>query len=149
MRTLSRPSKSLLVGLLLVVASFSCSSGGGSHDASVDYLTFDVSFGDLPAGCPPAAANDKGIGGVCTKGGNECKSPLLCACEPHANIQPPDGTPCVCTQLILSGCDAVPTGYCGQNATCCSYMNALSICVPLACLQDATCPDLSGTSSGP
>jgi hypothetical protein len=118
-----------------------CSSGsGGNTDAAHDYLTFDVSFGDLPAGCPPAAANDQGIGSVCTVGGGECKNGLLCACEPHANILPPQGTPCVCTKLIYSGCGTVPTNYCGQDAMCCSYMDTLSLCVPTACLQDATCP---------
>jgi len=142
MRTTSRPSVTALFGLVLLGLA-ACSSSGGTGsvtDAGIDYLTFDVPFGDLPAGCPPAAANDKGIGAACTKGGNECKGGLLCACEPHANIQPPDGTPCVCTQLIFSGCDTVPVGYCGQGATCCSYMNSVSICVPLVCLENATCP---------
>ena len=149
MRPPCPPSKNVALGLLsalvvLTVGITGCSSGGGGakSDAGVDYLTFDVPFGDLPPGCPPAAANDKGIGSACTKGGNECKDGLLCACEAHANIQPPEGTPCVCTKLILSGCDSVPVDYCGQGATCCSYMNALSICVPLVCLEDATCPML-------
>jgi len=148
MRTPCRPSKKVALGLmpallLLVAGATGCSSGGGSKsDAGVDYLTFDVPFGDLPPGCPPAAANDQGIGSACTKGGNECKNGLLCACEAHANIQPPEGTPCVCTKLILSGCDSVPVDYCGQGATCCSYMNALSICVPLVCLENAACPML-------
>lgn len=140
MSTTPAPRLALLV-LLLTPAMTACAAGGGgTTDAGHDYLTFDVSFGDLPPGCPPAAANDKGIGKPCTVGGSECKNGLLCACEPHLGIQPPDGTPCVCTQLIQSGCDAVPIDYCGQDATCCSYMNTLSICVPLACLQDATCP---------
>jgi hypothetical protein len=130
---------------LLALAIAGCSSSGGTGtqtDAAVDYITFDVPFGDLPPGCPPAMPNEKGIGTPCTKGGNECKGGLLCACEPHANIQPPAGTPCVCTQLIFSGCDTVSVGYCGQGATCCSYMNAVSICVPLVCLENATCPML-------
>lgn len=130
-----------LLGLAAMTAA-GCSSGGGARDAAADYLTFDVPFGDLPPGCPPAAANEQGIGTACTKGGNECKDGLLCACEAHANILPPDGTPCVCTKLIFSGCDTVPVDYCGQGATCCSYMNALSICVPLVCLENATCPML-------
>jgi len=134
-----------LFGLLL--ASFTlgaCTSNGGTNaDASHDYLTFDVSFGDLPPGCPPAAANDKGIGGACTMGGHECTGDLICACEPHLGVQPPQGTPCVCTRLFaVPDSGTVPDGYCGQDATSCSYMNALAICVPLACLQDATCPNI-------
>jgi len=147
MRTPRRPSRTaglargLLAATALAITVCSSSSGRGSRsDAGGDYLTFDVPFGDLPPGCPPPAANDQGIGSACTNGGNECKNGLLCACEPHANILPPEGTPCVCTKLIFSGCDAVPVDYCGQGATCCSYMNALSICVPLVCLENATCP---------
>ncbi|HEY4184758.1 MAG TPA: hypothetical protein VGP07_06790 [Polyangia bacterium] len=135
-------SRNILLALVFsLLTASACSSGSSSPvDAAHDYLTFDVSFGDLPSGCPPAAANDKGIGSVCTMGGGECKNGLLCACEPHANILPPDGTPCVCTQLIFSGCDAVPTDYCGQGATCCSYLNEASICVPMVCLPDGVCP---------
>jgi hypothetical protein len=144
MRRRRRPSRSALCHLvpaLVLLAASACSSGSGSKsDGAVDYLTFDVPFGDLPPGCPPAAPNEKGIGAVCTKGGGECKNGLVCACEPHANILPPEGTPCVCTQLIPTGCDLVPLGYCGQGATCCSYMNLASICVPIVCLEDATCP---------
>jgi len=141
----NHPSPSAVCLVLLLLASLTgaaCSShGGGNADASHDYLTFDVAFGDLPPGCPPAAANDKGIGGPCTMGGNECKNDLICACEPHAGIQPPDGTPCVCTRLMLTGCSNVNVAqYCGQGAACCSYMDQASICVPLVCLPDGTCP---------
>jgi hypothetical protein len=148
MRTFSSPLKrvvllsALVSGLMSLVTGLGgCSSGGGaSSDAGIDYLTFDVPFGDLPPGCPPTAANDQGVGKACTNGGNECTGGLLCACQPYLNIEPPAGTPCVCTKLIRSGCDSVPLDYCGQGATCCSYMNTLSICVPLVCLEDATCP---------
>lgn len=136
-------SRNILLSLVFSLSAASaCSSGSSSPvDAAHDYVTFDVSFGDLPPGCPPATANDQGIGGACTIGGGECKNDLICACEPHANVQPPDGTPCVCTKIVgYSGCGTIPAGYCGQDATCCSYMDTLSICVPLACLQDATCP---------
>ena len=50
-----------LLGLAAMTAA-GCSSGGGARDAAADYLTFDVPFGDLPPGCPPAAANEQGIG---------------------------------------------------------------------------------------
>jgi hypothetical protein len=142
--------KFVLLPLTFSVLAAACSNGGGNGDASHDYIQPDFSFGDLPPGCPPPAANDKGIGGVCTKGGGECKNGLLCACEPHLNIIPPDNTPCICTQLIVtSGCANVSVDYCGQGAICCSYMDVFGLCVPTVCLENAVCPDLSGTTSGP
>lgn len=124
-----------------------CSSGSSSTtDAAVLDLSFDFTFGDLPPGCPPPAPNDKGVGAVCTKGGGECKSPLICACDTTLGIVPPDNTPCVCTRLISfnqgQGCASLPADYCGQGAVCCSYMNALGLCVPTVCLENAMCPVL-------
>jgi len=126
-----------------------CSSGGGGSlkDAAVtDGITLDFSFGDLPPGCPPMAANDKGVGSTCTRGGMECQNNLVCTCDTLLGVTPPSDTPCFCTVLGFS-CpgDADPT-YCGQNATCCAYMtNGGAICVPDLCLESGMCPDLSGT----
>lgn len=133
----------LNTGLCLSVAllSAACSSGsGGNNDASHDYLTFDYVFGDLPPGCPPAAANDKGVGAACTKGGGECKNNLVCACETTLGIVPPEGTPCICTLLIPQSCANIPADYCGQDAICCGYMDIAAICVPTVCLDTAMCP---------
>ena len=124
-----------------------CSSSSSNVDAAVLDLSIDFSFGDLPPGCPPAAANEKGVGAVCTKGGGECPSPLICACDTTLGIVPPDNTPCVCTRFISfqkgQTCANLPDpNYCGQGAICCSYMNALALCVPTVCLENATCPIL-------
>ena len=37
---------------------------------------------------------------------------------------------------------SLPAEYCGQGAVCCSYMNALAVCLPTVCLENATCPVL-------
>jgi hypothetical protein len=149
----------LFLALCAWAVTAACSSGGGGslHDASIsdgdgavlDLLSFDFSFGDLPPDCPPGVANDKGIGAVCTMGGHECPSsnsdsnPLICTCDTTAGVVPPPGTPCFCTVPIFFPCDDsthVPSDVCGQNATCCSYQEMVSICVPDTCLDAMMCP---------
>lgn len=146
-RTLPRASVRLgrlmvAVGAWAVVVA--CSSGGGKplQDAAVgDGISFDWRFGDLPAGCPPAAGNEKNVGKICSPGGKECPPGLQCACEEYAGITPPADTPCVCTQVILGKtCAEVPAGYCGTGATCCAYMSIISLCVPDVCLPEMMCP---------
>ena len=134
-----------VLGLGLVLG-LACSSNSNNKplDSGLDVPTFDFKFGDLPPGCPPMAGNDKNIGATCTKGGNECKGlNLTCTCDGALGIQPPEGTPCFCTSLMFATCDAATTAdpnVCGQNATCCGYMNSGSICVPNVCLDGQTCP---------
>ncbi len=143
----------LRLGLLAVALSgwmvvTACSSGKGGKlvDSAVqDGVTFDFRFPDWPAGCPPAAGNDKNVGAPCAKGGgqSQCGSGLICACEGFAGIVPPENTPCLCTIPILGmECSMIPAGYCGQGASCCSYPQLGSICVPNTCLEMMMCPVL-------
>ena len=141
------PTLLLLAALALSATTAACSSSGGKRplDAAVqDGVTIDYSFGDLPPGCPPGVGNDRHVGDVCTKGGGTpCAQGLICACDSFNGIIPPADTPCFCTIPILGRvCSdpSIPTGYCGQGATCCSYMTLGSICVPDACLQGQQCP---------
>ena len=133
-----------IYGAWLTVAA--CSSGGGAKlkdAATQDVFTIDFRFDDLPPGCPPLAANDKGVGARCSAGGNECRSVgagLICTCDVTLGLTPPPGTPCFCSTAFLADCAAVPAGTCGQNATCCSYMQMASLCVPNICLEQAMCP---------
>jgi len=125
-----------------------CSSGSSSNgDAAVqDLVVIDYTFGDLPPGCPPAAPNNVGVGSVCTKGGGECQNGLICACDTTLGFVPPDNTPCICTRFKSfsdqRGCGSLPAGFCGEGAICCSYMNAIGLCVPTVCLENAMCPVL-------
>ena len=128
---------------IIIVLLTACSAGGGGKlqdAAAVDGFTIDYRFGDLPPGCPPATANDKGIGAPCTRGGGQCPSSLNCTCDNFAGVTPPEGTPCFCTIPILQRCESIPAGTCGQKATCCSYMQQFAICVPDICLESAMCP---------
>ena len=139
----------MLVGILVgLLTGFGCSSGGGGRlqDAAADFA-IDYRFGDLPPGCPPAAANDKGVGKSCSKGGHQCSGTQICTCDTTFGVTPPANTPCFCTSWFLNqagsqgqACDAVPAGACGQSATCCGYMNVAAICVPEACLEASACP---------
>jgi hypothetical protein len=139
----------MAAGLVMAVGAWAsvaaCSSGGGKTkpDAAGDGISFDWRFGDLPPGCPPAAGNEKNVGKICSHGGKECPSGLICACESYAGITPPEDTPCVCTIPILGRtCDdpMIPAGYCGTGATCCGYQNIGSLCVPDVCLPAGMCP---------
>jgi hypothetical protein len=134
------------LGLILLLGAGSCSAGGGGAvDGGVRDAVYEVSL-NLPDGCPPAMANEKGIGNSCTKGGHQCKSPLLCACDPFFGVQL-TGVPCICTLGVpaqansTNPCvDSVPTNFCGTNATCCSYLTAGAYCVPSICLPGDVCP---------
>jgi hypothetical protein len=140
----------LVLGLGAWAAVAACSSGGGKRPATdgavQDGFALDFRFGDVPAGCPPGVGNDKGVGASCSKTGSaDCSGGLICACRTFLGFVPPPDTPCFCTVPILGrACDdpAVPAGICGQNATCCSYMQLGSICVPNVCLGSAMCPTL-------
>jgi len=123
------------------------------HDAAV----FDVSV-ELPDGCPPVQANEKGVGIPCTMGGGQCTaagvpSGLRCTCDPYFGIQL-YGVPCVCTLVGLNpdptnvpnACTSLPAGYCGSEATCCPYVNAGFYCSPNACLPGGACLEFT---SGP
>src|ERR1700758_2770172 len=123
----------------IVVAASACSGGGGhAGDGGVDSV-FDLGL-EWPASCPPDAGNDKGIGITCTRGGGECKNGLRCTCDPLlGGILA--GVPCFCTlaQFAPNGSvdpckDAVPSDYCGGEATCCDVINAAAYCVPNVCL---------------
>jgi len=125
----------------VALGAAACSSSQSSNDGSPrDLVSFDISYGELPPGCPPGVANEKGVGGACTMGGNECRGGLRCSCDPYLNILPPDGTPCFCTLVQFATCDVAPANYCGQGATCCGYLQAGSACIPNACLQSQGCP---------
>lgn len=138
---------------LLLVAS-ACSSGGGSGDGGFHDAIIEFSL-DVPAGCPPATGNDKGVGTPCTMGGKQCKNGLLCTCDPQLGALLV-GVPCFCSlaQFAKNGStvpckDSVPAGYCGQNATCCNYLNAAAYCVPNICLQDNMCLEFVPVDAGP
>jgi hypothetical protein len=130
--------------LALVLAAGACSGGGGNKgDGSVDAV-LEVGL-DWPDGCPPAAANEKGIGTACTRGGNECKNGLRCTCDPQLGTLLA-GVPCICTlaQFAQNGSkdpctDSVPANYCGSNATCCNVLNSAAYCVPNVCLINDAC----------
>ena len=134
---------------LLAVAGGCSAGGGGAIDGGLDGGVFEVSL-DLPAGCPPPAPNEKGVGTPCTKGGNQCKGGLRCTCDPFAGVQL-TGVPCICTLAALAQVnstnpcvDSVPATFCGSNATCCTYMTAAAYCVPDICLPDDMCPVVAG-----
>jgi hypothetical protein len=109
---------------------------------------YDVAV-ELPEGCPPAEANEKGIGAPCTEGGGECgkiASGLRCTCDQFATIKL-TGVPCVCTIAGLNtdpanttnACDKVPAGTCGSAAKCCPYMTLGYFCIPDICLPYGEC----------
>jgi hypothetical protein len=134
-----------------------CSAGGGGAipDAGAHDAIFEVSV-NVPDGCPPATENNFGVGRPCTMGGHECASGgnnLQCSCDPifGAQIQ---GIPCFCSRLNLT--TSVPDGgtpcdmlsnvqsFCGTGASCCSYLTVGYYCLPNVCLDQGTCPPVSG-----
>jgi hypothetical protein len=130
--------------LVVVAASFAsaCSSGGrdraGSVDASIDLVL------PWPDGCPPAA-NEKDVGAPCTSGGGQCKSPLLCTCDPQLGARL-TGVPCFCTLAAFAKngskdpcTDSVPADYCGSGATCCNILTSAAYCSPNICLINGGC----------
>ena len=129
---------------LLLCAAAACSSNAkppacGTRDAGVIEVGIEP-----PPGCPPAEANELGIGKACTMCGNECASPLRCTCDSYLGVQL-SGVPCVCTlfQLAATGstdpCKDVGSNFCGSNATCCNVLQTAAYCVPNVCLINQQC----------
>ena len=88
---------------LCALAGVACSAGGGGMVPDAHPVdAYEVSL-DLPAGCPPEAGNEKGVGKPCTVGGNECPNngTLQCTCDPFLGIKLV-GVPCFCTLVTLN-----------------------------------------------
>jgi hypothetical protein len=136
--------RSIALAALLLCAAAGCSSSAkppacGTRDAGVIEVGLEP-----PPGCPPAEANELGIGKPCTMCGNECASPLRCTCDSYLGVQL-SGVPCVCTmfQLAPTGstnpCGDVGSSFCGSNATCCNVLQTAAYCVPNVCLINQQC----------
>jgi hypothetical protein len=144
-----------LVGIVLAVSACSGGGSGKKGDASVDSI-IDVGL-EWPDGCPPAAANDKGVGAACTRGGGECAKygqDRRCTCDPALGALLA-GVPCICTLAQFATgttndpCkDSVPANYCGSNATCCNVLNSAAYCVPNVCLINDACLVFVGPDGG-
>lgn len=111
---------------------------------------YEVSL-DLPAGCPPEAGNEKGVGKPCTVGGNECPNngTLQCTCDPFLGIKLV-GVPCFCTLVSVNSnpdagdlCAALGPNHCGTNAGCCAVSTIGTYCAPSICLPGGMCPPVS------
>jgi hypothetical protein len=136
---------------LCALAGAACSAGGGGMVPDAHPVdAYEVSL-DLPAGCPPEAGNEKGVGKPCTVGGNECPNngTLQCTCDTFLGIKLV-GVPCFCTLVTVNSnpdagdlCAALPTNYCGTNAGCCSYLSIGTYCAPNICLPEGVCPPVS------
>jgi hypothetical protein len=136
---------------LCALAGVACSAGGGGMVPDAHPVdAYEVSL-DLPAGCPPEAGNEKGVGKPCTVGGNECPNngTLQCTCDTFLGIKLV-GVPCFCTLVTVNSnpdagdlCAALPTNYCGTNAGCCSYLSIGTYCAPNICLPEGVCPPVS------
>lgn len=141
----------LSVSVWSIAAAGGCSAGGGGQIPDAHPVdAYEVSL-DLPAGCPPAGGNDKGVGKPCTMGGNECPNSDLfrCTCDQFLTIQL-TGVPCICTILSVNStpdagdlCAALPSDYCGSNATCCNYLTVGTYCAPNICLPGGACPPVN------
>ena len=136
--------RSIARAALVLFAAVGCSSPAkppacGTRDAGVIEVGLEP-----PPGCPPAEANELGIGKPCTMCGNECASPLRCTCDSYLGVQL-SGVPCVCTlfQLAPTGstnpCGDVGGSFCGSNATCCNVLSTAAYCVPNVCLINQQC----------
>ena len=110
---------------IVLAALFFCAASGcsspvkkacGPQDAGV----FEVGL-EAPVGCPPAEANELGIGKVCTMCGNECESPLRCTCDSYLGVQLA-GVPCVCTKIQVAPtgstdpCASTAANFCGTGS---------------------------------
>jgi hypothetical protein len=136
---------------LCALAGVACSAGGGGMVPDAHPVdAYEVSL-DLPAGCPPEAGNEKGVGKPCTVGGNQCPNngTLQCTCDTFLGIKLV-GVPCFCTLVTVNSnpdagdlCAALPTNYCGTNAGCCSYLSIGTYCAPNICLPEGVCPPVS------
>ena len=137
---------------LCALAGVACSAGGGGMVPDAHPVdAYEVSL-NLPAGCPPEAGNEKGVGKPCTVGGNECPNngTLQCTCDPFLGIKLV-GVPCFCTLVTLNTgspdagdlCAAQAPNACGSNAGCCSYLSVGTYCAPSICLPGGICPPVS------
>lgn len=146
----------LVITILLgsAVATLGCSSNNGHKpDASSDGLYYDLSL-DLPPGCPPGQANEKGVGAPCTRNGHQCTNGLLCTCDTNSGLTL-NGLPCICTVAGLNPqpsnpnpCSTQSSGVCGTNATCCNYMATAFYCSPNVCLPGGQCIDFGSNGGG-
>ena len=137
---------------LFLCAAVSCSSGQkpacGTRDAGIVEVGIEP-----PPGCPPAEANEIGIGKPCSMCGNECALPLRCTCDPLLGIQL-TSVPCVCTlfQLAQQGstnpCQDVGASFCGSNTTCCNVLSTAAYCVPNVCLINQQCIEFVPIDAG-
>jgi hypothetical protein len=139
--------------LLLACAAVGCRSTAkppacGTRDAGVVEVEFEV-----PPGCPPAEANELGIGKPCTMCGNECAAPLRCTCDSYLGVQL-TGVPCVCSRLQLAPigstdpCASAGANFCGSNTTCCNAATTAAYCVPNICLIDGVCIEFELPDAG-
>src|SRR5262245_11616222 len=109
----------IALAALFVCATAGCSSPTGKACGPQDSGVFEVGL-EVPAGCPPAEANELGIGKPCTMCGNECAAPLRCTCDPYLGVQL-SGVPCVCTKIQVAAigsadpCADQPANVCGSN----------------------------------
>jgi hypothetical protein len=138
---------------LLVSAALGCTAGVkkpacGSTDAGIVEVGIEA-----PAGCPPPAANENGIGKPCTMCGNECAAPLRCACDSLLGVQL-SGVPCVCTLLQFAAqgstdpCADQGPNWCGTNTTCCNALAIAAYCIPDVCLPNGACVEFIPPDGG-
>ncbi|HVZ89356.1 MAG TPA: hypothetical protein VHG72_20495 [Polyangia bacterium] len=154
-----RPVSFLKLAVVLVLGTLgACSSGHGSppDGASRDGTTYDLSL-DLPPGCPPTQANEKGVGAPCTRNGHQCTGGLLCACDTNLDNTglTLNGVPCVCTIAGLNSnpkssdpCASAGANVCGTDATCCNYLSTAYYCSPNVCLPGGACINFSPADGG-
>ena len=141
----------IAVAAMLVFAT-NCSSPTKKTCGPRDAGVIEVGL-EAPVGCPPAEANEKGIGLPCTMCGNECPNPLRCTCDPYLGVQL-TGVPCICTLLQVAStgstdpCKDAPANFCGSNASCCAVETTAAYCVPNICLIGGVCIDFSPPDGG-
>jgi hypothetical protein len=142
----------IAMAALLVCAVAGCSSKTNKMCGPQDAGVIEVGL-EAPVGCPPAEANENGIGIPCTMCGNECPSTLRCTCDPYLGVQL-TGVPCICTKLQIAQtgstdpCAETPASFCGSNATCCAVLTTAAYCVPNVCLIGGACIDFTPPDAG-
>jgi len=149
-RMVTRPSIALCV--LFASAAIGCKAGVKPSCTTTDAGVIEVGI-ETPAGCPPAQANELGIGEPCTKCGNECASPLRCACDSLLGVQL-SGVPCVCTLLQFAEqgstdpCKDQGANWCGSNTRCCNVLALAAYCIPNVCLPNGECVEFFPLDAG-
>jgi hypothetical protein len=142
----------IVVAAMFACGAAACSSPGKKACGSTDAGIIEVHL-EAPAGCPPAEANELGIGKPCTMCGNECEAPLRCTCDPYLGMQL-SGVPCVCTKIQVAPtgstdpCGAVPANFCGSGTSCCPVLNSAAYCVPDVCLINGACIEFTPLDAG-